>query len=94
LTIEYGGAWGKGEIRDTEIRDTEIRDTEIREGEIGPDDEVEADMGVARQELVFIGLELQRDAMLAQLDAALLTDAELAQGPAKWRKYQDQLPAW
>ena len=82
LTIEYGGPWGEGEIRDTETRDTETRD------------EVEADMGVPRQELVFIGVEMQQAAMIAQLDAALLTDAELAQGPAKWRKYRDQLPVW
>ena len=93
LTIEYGGAWGEGETRDTETRDTETRDTEIRDTEIR-DDEVEADMGVPRQELVFIGVEMQQAAMIAQLDAALLTDAELAQGPAKWRKYRDRLPAW
>ena len=89
LTIEYGGAWGEGEIREGEIRDREAG-----EGEVGPDDEVEANLGVPRQELVFIGVELQQAAMIAQLDAALLTDAELAQGPAKWRKYRDQLPAW
>ena len=83
LTIEYGGPWGEGEIRDSEIREGETRD-----------DEGEADMGVPRQELVFIGVDMQQAAMIAQLDAALLTDAELAQGPAKWRKYRDQLPAW
>ena len=51
-------------------------------------------MGVPRQELVFIGVEMQQAEMIAHLDAALLTDAELAQGPAKWRKFRDKLPAW
>ncbi len=82
LTIEYGGVWDGEETREGETRGADF------------DDEVEADMGVPRQELVFIGVELLRDEMIAQLDAALLTDAELAQGPAKWRKYRDQLPVW
>ena len=92
LTIEYGGVWGEGETRDRETRAQGAPD-ETREG-AGFDDEVEADMGAPRQELVFIGVEMQQAAMIAQLDAALLTDAELAQGPAKWRKYRDRLPAW
>ncbi|MEZ4728653.1 MAG: GTP-binding protein [Caldilineaceae bacterium] len=65
---------------------------ETRDWETG-EDEVEAEMGALRQELVFIGVELAREEMIAQLDAALLTDAELAQGAAKWRKYCDDLPA-
>lgn len=55
---------------------------------------VEAEMGTPRQELVFIGVAMPQAEMIAHLDAALLTDAELAQGPTKWRKYRDQLPAW
>ena len=83
LTIEYGGPWGGEETRDGETREEERFD-----------DEVEADMGAPRQELVFIGVEMAKDAMIAQLDAALLTDAELAKGPKQWRKFRDQLPAW
>jgi len=82
LTIEYSGQWEDEETRDKKTP------------EEGLADEVEADMGVPRQELVFIGVELLREEMIAQLDAALLTDAELAQGPAKWRKYRDHLPTW
>lgn len=82
LTIEYGGPWGGEETRALGAPG-ETRD-----------DVVEADMGVPRQELVFIGVEMQQAEMIAHLDAALLTDAELAQGPAKWRKFRDKLPAW
>lgn len=85
LTIDYAGPWGKGE---GEIPEGETRDRETR------DEEIEADMGAPRQELVFIGVEMQQAEMIAQLDAALLTDAELALGPAKWRKYRDHLPVW
>ena len=90
LTIEYAGMWGEETRRE---EDKETRDRETREGEPF-DDEVEAEMGAPRQELVFIGVELARTEMIAHLDAALLTDAELAQGPAKWRKYRDRLPTW
>ena len=87
LTIEYGGLWEEGK---TENRETEDRET--REASV--DDEIEADMGTPRQELVFIGVAMPQAEMIAQLDAALLTDAELAQGPKRWRKFRDKLPAW
>ena len=51
-------------------------------------------IGDARQELVFIGMEMNEDALRARLNAALLTDAEMAKGPRKWRRYSDPLPAW
>ena len=87
MTIEYGGLWEEGK---TENRETEDRET--REASV--DDEIEADVGTPRQELVFIGVAMAQAEMIAQLDAALLTDAELAQGPKRWRKFRDKLPTW
>jgi G3E family GTPase len=103
LTIEYAGLWSEGETGRDETRDSETRDSETREKgtgdseagvEEGFDDAVEAEMGMPRQELVFIGVAMPQAEMIAQLDAALLTDAELAQGPKRWRKFRDKLPAW
>lgn len=51
-------------------------------------------IGDARQELVFIGMDMDEAGLRARLDAALLTDAEMAKGPKKWRHYNDPLPAW
>ncbi|GAA3464519.1 GTP-binding protein [Saccharothrix longispora] len=48
----------------------------------------------ARQELVFIGVGLDRDEPRRRLDPALLTDDELAGGPTAWRRFDDPLPAW
>ncbi|ATE55910.1 GTP-binding protein [Actinosynnema pretiosum] len=48
----------------------------------------------ARQELVFIGVDLDVDEPRRRLDPVLLTDAELAEGPTAWRRYPDPLPAW
>lgn len=42
--------------------------------------------GDCRQELVFIGQQLDKTTMLAQLNTALLTDAELASGLAGWQQ--------
>ncbi|MGK8520953.1 GTP-binding protein [Nocardia asteroides] len=46
------------------------------------------------QEIVFIGIELDCDKVRALLDAALLTDAEFAEGPGAWAGYPDPFPAW
>lgn len=42
--------------------------------------------GDRRQELVFIGQQLDKSAMLAQLNACLLSNAELALGEAGWQQ--------
>ena len=46
------------------------------------------------QELVFIGVRLNRPHIRDLLSTALLTDAELAAGPAVWQQYPDPFPSW
>jgi len=50
--------------------------------------------GDRRQELVFIGIQMSKDQMLEQLNAALLTEAELALGEAGWDRFPDPFPDW
>lgn len=86
LTVEYAGQWGEGEVESAGL-----------ESELPAewaDYEVEVGMGIPRQELIFIGVELPQETMIAELNAALLTDAELAEGEEKWRAYPDELPSW
>ncbi|RAS66922.1 G3E family GTPase [Lentzea atacamensis] len=49
---------------------------------------------LARQELVFIGVDLDVAEPGRRLDPALLTDEELAAGPDLWRTFDDPLPEW
>lgn len=51
-------------------------------------------VGDARQELVFIGMDMNKASLTARLNAALLTDEEMAEGPAKWRHYPDPVAPW
>ncbi|MGW0159791.1 GTP-binding protein [Mycobacterium sp. NPDC003323] len=46
------------------------------------------------QEIVFIGVELDRDKVHRLLSEAVLTDAEMADGEQAWLDYPDPLPAW
>jgi len=56
---------------------------------------MEEPWGDRRQELVFIGQQLPREEMVAQLKAALLTPEELAMGMGLWPKLlTDPFPAW
>ncbi|WP_445371239.1 zinc metallochaperone GTPase ZigA [Methylomonas sp. HW2-6] len=50
--------------------------------------------GDCRQELVFIGQNVDAEQVCRELDACLLNDAELAAGPTAWRQYSDPFPLW
>lgn len=53
-----------------------------------------ASTGDCRQELVFIGQNIDFPQLAAQLDACLLTDAEMAQGVEAWRQLPDPFGPW
>lgn len=68
-----------------------------------PDDEdfkrqLEADWrepwGDRRQELVFIGVNVDEASLRARLNTALLTDEELAEGPQARKGFDDPFPPW
>jgi len=50
--------------------------------------------GDRQQEMVFIGIGLQEQALRARLDACLLSDDELALGHEGWRRFEDPFPHW
>ena len=51
-------------------------------------------IGDARQEIVFIGINMDESRLRQQLDAALLTDEEMAAGPGQWEKMPDPFQPW
>lgn len=51
-------------------------------------------IGDARQELVFIGIEMDEKRINSALDHALLTPHEMAAGPEHWINLADPVPAW
>jgi len=51
-------------------------------------------VGDARQEIVLIGMDMDESTLRARLDACLLTDEEMAQGPAAWTSWTNQFPGW
>jgi G3E family GTPase len=53
-----------------------------------------APWGDRRQELVLIGQRMDKDALCAQLDACLLNDEEMAEGPTAWAQLPDPFPAF
>ena len=50
--------------------------------------------GDRRQELVFIGMDMPKEAMLHQLQAALLTEDELTAGEKQGSVFHDPFPVW
>jgi len=51
-------------------------------------------VGDARQELVLIGMDMDEAALRAELDACLLSDAEMAAGPHAWMRWDNPFPGW
>lgn len=68
----------------------------------GVDDETKRDIeasfigeyGDRRQELVFIGVEMNKAELIVRLEEALLTPNEMAQGESIWETYFDPFPDW
>lgn len=50
--------------------------------------------GDRRQAIAFMGLDFDPDACQGQLNACLLTDSEMAAGPASWATLSDPFPSW
>lgn len=50
--------------------------------------------GDRRQELVFIGVHLDKEWLRNQLDQALLTEEEMQLGAQAWSRFADPLPSW
>ncbi|MGO1506911.1 Putative metal chaperone, involved in Zn homeostasis, GTPase of COG0523 family [Microbacterium esteraromaticum] len=63
---------------------------------LGRDDDLgdEDDLLALGQDLAFIGIDLDTDALKEALDAAALTDTELAAGARAWVRFPDPFPSW
>lgn len=58
------------------------------------DDLWDDDVGDCRQELVFIGVDLDESRIHEELDACLLSDREMEAGKQAWRDFDDPFPEW
>lgn len=54
--------------------------------------EFESPYGDRRQEIVFIGIDMDRPVIESLLEECLLTEDEMEQGPNAWAEYEDPLP--
>jgi G3E family GTPase len=50
--------------------------------------------GDRQQELVIIGMQMDKASLTAQFDACLLTETEIALGMDGWRELPDSFPKW
>ena len=57
-------------------------------------DQWEEPFGDKRQELVFIGQGLDKEAMLDDLNKCLLSEDELLKGESYWETLDDPFPEW
>ncbi len=86
ITVDPSGRWFAAVPKDQWPDDPET----VQWVESIWDDEV----GDCRQELVFIGVDLDEKAVREVLDSCLLTDEEMAAGPATWASLEDPFPEW
>lgn len=86
LQIDRAGYWFAAVERESWPQDPGMRDW--------IESHWDETVGDCRQEIVFIGVGMDRGAIEAILDEALLTDEEMKLGPARWLSFPDPLPQW
>ncbi len=86
FTLERAGYWFASVPKDRWPDDAETK--------AWINEKWDAVTGDCRQEIVYIGMGMDRVAMTQGLDACLLTDAEIALGPVGWKAMDDPIPAW
>jgi G3E family GTPase len=84
--LDFGGFWWAA-IPETHWPDIpQIRDSIVKVWSL--------EVGDCRQELVFIGIEMDALEIYDSLQECLLTDEELALGPVAWASFSDPFPEW
>jgi G3E family GTPase len=72
------------------------RDQRVRESEM-PErarNEWKEPFGDRRQTFAIMALDVDRNKIQSQLDACLLTDGEMGEGPESWKNFADPFPSW
>lgn len=82
--IGVGASWWS-EIAKEEWPDDEEMKNEIEQDFVEP-------WGDRRQEIVFIGIDMDKDWLIEELDKCLLQKNELSAGPNRWKSYKDPFP--
>lgn len=84
--LTYGGAW----FASTPVREWPTNEEERAEimREWAPP------FGDRRQEIAFVGIDLQEREIRSRLRECLMTDEEMKDGPDSWRALPDPLPDW
>ncbi len=82
--IGVGASWWS-EIAKEEWPDDEEMKNEIEQDFVEP-------WGDRRQEIVFIGIDMDKDWIIEELDKCLLQKDELSAGPNRWKNYKDPFP--
>jgi G3E family GTPase len=80
------GTWWASTIVQQEL------DPQVMEGLTGVSWDVR--FGDRRQQLAFVGIDMDEMHLRRRLDACLLDDREWAAGPHVWQRYRDPFPAW
>ncbi|MEM9752446.1 MAG: zinc metallochaperone GTPase ZigA [Planctomycetota bacterium] len=85
-SLDYAGSWFATVPRDQWPEDPETR--------AWIEERWDENTGDCRQEIVFIGVRLDREGITKKLDDCLLTDEEIREGPEAWRSIKDPVASW
>ncbi|MDR5752035.1 MULTISPECIES: GTP-binding protein [unclassified Caballeronia] len=83
--------WAAQDRSEWPTGDAELEAEIVADWHGDPDDMT---VGDRRQELVLIGIDLDKHAWHDKFDACLLTDEEWALGPEGWKQFADPFPSW